>query len=275
MKHSTTRRNLIIFTLIAVSAGWIGAWLNTVAPGPSPQESLGLLLFLLLPILGVFVLRGFGGDGWADFGLRLNLRGNLGWYALSVLAFPTAVALTLLLGALSGVVSFEGFARQGAGALLSALALAFAGSLVKNIAEEFAWRGYLTPRFQALGLRPLSNHLLTGAVWGMWHVPYWLLLLGPALIREYTGQGMAEYTLWALAGIFPLALVLGELRLKTDSLWPAFLAHCVLNAINPLLLVGGFVRLAPGSETVFSPGNSGLVMIGLAALLGAWMLRRQ
>jgi membrane protease YdiL (CAAX protease family) len=50
------------------------------------------------------------------------------------------------------MVSFEGLARQGSGALLSALAIGFAGSLLKNIGEEFAWRGYLTPRFKALGL---------------------------------------------------------------------------------------------------------------------------
>jgi hypothetical protein len=63
MNKSTAFRNLVIFTLLALSAGWIGAWVNTFVPSPSPQESLGLLLFLLLPFLGVFVLRGFGKDG--------------------------------------------------------------------------------------------------------------------------------------------------------------------------------------------------------------------
>jgi membrane protease YdiL (CAAX protease family) len=275
MTKSTTQRNLIIFSLVTISAGWIGAWLNTVIPSPSPQESLGLLTFLLLPFLAVFLLRGFGKDGWADFGLRLNLKGNMGWYALALLVFPAMIALTLLLGAFFGLVSFEGLANKGASALFSALAIGFSGSLIKNIAEEFAWRGYLTPRFQALGLGDLSNHLLTGLIWGLWHVPYWLFLLGPDLIGEYTGQSVLEFILWALIGIFPLAIVLGELRLKSGSLWPAFLTHTVLNAINPQLQFGGFIILKPQVERIFSPGNEGLVMMLLTLLVGVWILRKK
>jgi membrane protease YdiL (CAAX protease family) len=275
MNKSSSLRNLIIFSIITLSAGWLGAWVNTVIPSPSPQESLGLLLFLLLPFLGVFLLRGFGKDGWADFGLRLNFKGNLGWHALALLVFPVAIALTLLLGALFGVVSFEGLVNKGGGALFSALAIGLAGSFFKNIAEEFAWRGYLTPRFKSLGLGDLSNHLLTGLLWGLWHVPYWMFLLGPEFIREYTGQSMAGFILWGMVGIFPLSIVLGELRLKTGSLWPAILTHTVLNAINPQLLHGGFVILKPQTERIFSPGNEGLVMMLLTLLVGLWMLRKK
>jgi len=102
MNISTTKQNLVIFTIVTLSSGWIGAWVNTVVPSPSPQQSLRILIFLLLPFLTVFVLRGFGKDGWKDFGLRLNLKGNLGWYALALLVYPLTIFLTLGLGAIFG-----------------------------------------------------------------------------------------------------------------------------------------------------------------------------
>ena len=275
MKKSKTIRNLIIFAIISISAGWIGAWVNTVIKSPSPQESLGILIFLLLPFLTVFILRGFGGDGWKDFGLRLNLKGNWGWYLIALLMYPASILLTLGLGAIFGTVSFDGLRSQGFGASLTVIGIGFASSLLKNIGEEFAWRGYLTPRFKALSLGNFTNHMLTGAIWGLWHVPYWLFLLGPDLINEYSNLGVTGFIAMGLIGIFPSALVYGELRLKTGSLWPAFLAHNVINAIIPQLLFGGFVTLAPQAELVFSPGLGGLLMIVFSWVLGVWMLRKK
>ena len=275
MSKSTTLRNLVIFTILALSAGWIGAWVNTVVPSPSPQESLGILIFITLPFLAAFLLRGFGGDGWKDFGLRLNLKGNWGWYLLALLMYPAATLLTLGLGAVFGSVSFEGLRSQGFGALLSVIGLGFAMSLMKNIGEEFSWRGYLTPRFKALGLGDFANHMLTGLIWGLWHVPYWLFILGPAIINEYSGLGVTGFVVLGLVGIFPTALVYGELRLKTDSLWPAFLAHNVINAMSAQLIIDGFVHLKPNTELFFSPGLDGLLMIAFSWILGIWMLRKK
>ena len=275
MNKSTTLRNLIIFSVIAISAGWIGAWVNTVIPSPSPQESLGILIFLLLPFLTVFILRGFGKDGWSDFGLRLHLKENWGWYLLALLLYPASSLLTLSLGAVFGVVSFEGLVSQGVGAMLAAIGVGFASSLVKNIGEELAWRGYLTPRFKALGLGRFANHMLTAIIWGLWHVPYWLFLLGPDIINEYSRLGVTGFIVMGLIGIFPTALIYGELRLKTDSLWPAFLAHNVINAISPQLVLMGFVKIESGTELFLLPGLDGLLVMALSWIVGLWMLRRK
>jgi len=275
MNKSTIIRNLIIFTIISLSAGWIGAWVNTVVPSPSPQESLGILIFIMLPFLAVFLLRGFGKDGWKDFGLRLNLKGNWGWYILALFMYPVVTILTLGLGAVFGSVSFEGLRSQGFGVLISVIGLGFAMSLMKNIGEEFAWRGYLTPRFKALGLDNFANHMLTGVIWGLWHIPYWLFMLGPAIINEYSSLGVTGFIVMGLLGIFPTALVYGELRLKTDSLWPAFLAHNVTNAMSAQLVMEGFVHLKPNAELFFTPGLDGLLMIAFSWILGIWMLRKK
>ena len=189
--------------------------------------------------------------------------------------YPAATLLTLGLGAVFGSVSFEGLRTQGFGALLSVIGLGFAMSLMKNIGEEFAWRGYLTPRFKALGLGNFANHMLTGAIWGLWHIPYWLFMLGPAIINEYSSLGVTGFIVMGLLGIFPTALVYGELRLKTDSLWPAFLAHNVTNAMSAQLVMEGFVTLKPNTELFFSPGLDGLLMIAFSWILGIWMLQKK
>jgi membrane protease YdiL (CAAX protease family) len=99
-------------------------------------------------------------------------------------------------------------------------------------------------------------------------------MLGPAIINEYSSLGVTGFVVMGLVGIFPTALVYGELRMKTDSLWPAFLAHNAINALSPQLVMMGFVNLKPNSELFFSPGLDGLLMMAFSWILGIWILRK-
>jgi membrane protease YdiL (CAAX protease family) len=264
-----TKRNLLIFSLVVIASGWLYQGVNILLPPPTPQQNLGLLLWILTPLVVVLFLRAFGGDGWRDFGLRLT--GHWGWYVLSLLLYPLAIAITVGLGILLGQVTF--ITLDG---LFPAVAAGLVASLIKNIGEEFAWRGYLTPRFQALGLPPLANHLLTGLVWGLWHVPYWIFFVGSAVIASVTSLGVAGFIALGFIGIFPTALVYGELRLKTNSLWPAYLAHNLTNLLSATLVTAGCLRLnSPAAEAWFMPAGGGLVMMFLFAILGPWLLRQK
>ena len=73
-------------------------------------------------------------------------------------------------------------------------------------------------------------------------------------------------------GLFPTALIFGELRLKTDSLWPAYIAHTMNNAISAQLIVNGFIKLRPGTEFFFSPNLDGILMMAFFWGIGMWML---
>ncbi|MFZ5820518.1 MAG: CPBP family intramembrane glutamic endopeptidase [Chloroflexota bacterium] len=264
-------RNLVIFAFVAVSCGWLGVWINSQIESPSPQQSLGLLVWIIAPLLTGLLLRGFGGDGWSDVGLRLNLKGNWGWYALSILIYPATIAFSLGLSRLFGASS-QGrpFAE-----LLPIFLVGILASLVKNIGEEFAWRGYLTPRFKALGLGDFANHMLTAVIWGLWHIPYWIFFLGEEIIASYSNLGMMWFIALGVVGIFPTALVLGELRLKTNSVWPAYIAHNLTNALSAQLIVEGFIEFKPNAELVFSPNTDGLVMILLFWVVGLWMMKKK
>jgi membrane protease YdiL (CAAX protease family) len=259
---------LIIFSLVVIASGWIYQVVNIFLPPPSPDQNLGLLLWILTPIVTVLILRGLGGDGWGDFGLKLT--GHWKWYMLGLLVYPLTILVTVLVGMLTGQVTF--IKLNG---LLGVMLLGLVASLIKNIGEEFAWRGYLTPRFQALGLSPLVNHLLTGLIWGLWHIPYWLFFLGGAVISTVTSLGVGWFIVLAFIGIFPTALVFGELRLKTNSLWPAYLAHNVTNILSAQLVTEGFIRMnSPAAEAFFMPSGSGIVMMLLFTAAGYWMLRQ-
>jgi membrane protease YdiL (CAAX protease family) len=264
-------RNVIIFVIVTISCGWFAVWVNTKIPSPSPQQSLGILIWIAAPLFTSLLLRGFGKDGWADIGIGLNLKGNWGWYALSILIYPVAIILTLSLSALFGVSSHE----RPFSDLLPIILFGATASLVKNIFEEFAWRGYLTPRFKALGLSSFNNHMLTALIWGMWHIPYWVFFLGRNVINNYTNIGMTWFIILGFIGLFPTALVYGELRLKTNSVWPAYIAHNITNAISAQLVIEGFIKFKPNAEFLFSPNLDGIIMMILFWAVGLWMLRKQ
>ena len=171
--RSRTVRNIVVFAAVAAGIGWLGAGLNRLL-NLKPDQNLGMLLWLIFPLAAVLFLRALGGDGWKDAGLWPAFRGNGGAYALSLLAYPVVIALVLGAGALAGAISFP---RPDGSAFLSLAAAAFAANFFKNILEEFCWRGYLTPRLEAAGLSAFANHLVTAAVWGAWHLPYWFLLI--------------------------------------------------------------------------------------------------
>jgi membrane protease YdiL (CAAX protease family) len=214
-------RNIILFTLATFGGGFVGYAIDQVVPSPDPQQSLGALIWLITPLLTTILLRTFGGDGWKDSGFGLNLKAGWIWYIAALLIIPLTTTVMIALGYMLGVISLSGFAAQDADAFLSILGATFAASLVKNIFEEFVWRGYLTPRFEAIQLRPLVNHLLTGFIWAGWHIPYWLFFLNRATLQKHTSFDLTTF-IWLALIVLPFqAITFGELRLLSRSVWTA------------------------------------------------------
>ncbi len=258
-------RNLIIFTVIILGSGWLGLAVDRVTAAPDPQQGLGLLLWLLLPTATGLLLRALGGDGWQDAGLKPHLQSSWRWYLAALLIFPLVSLLIFGLGFMVGGFSIPGFANQGLGAFAALVVVAFVSSFVKNILEEFAWRGYLTARFAALQLHPLLNHLLTGLIWAAWHIPYWLYFVD---IQAFTALTLPTFIGLAMLTLVITAITYGELRLLSKSVWPAVVLHSVANAITATLLINGFIKLNGGVGVVFSPGNDGIIHALLFTLIG-------
>lgn len=93
--------------------------------------------------------------------------------------------------------------------------------LVPALVEEFAWRGYLQPRFTSrYGL--FRGLFLVGVVWGAFHFS-----------SDFRGFSSGGHVLWRLfLRIFntvTLSFVLGWLTIRSRSILPAALAHATYN----------------------------------------------
>lgn len=265
-------RNIIIVSFFTVFGGWLGIWLNNVTGNTSPPlESLGALVWLTSPALAGFFVRAFGGDGWKDAGLGLNLRAGWKWYLLAIFIYPLTSLLTFILAAAFGIISTDGFAEQGFSAYLSAAGVIFIGSLMKNFFEEFAWRSYLTPRFDAINMHPILNHFITGVLWWAWHLPYYYYFLDRVVFESAITTSIPVFLVLAFILQFPTAILFGELRLLSKSTWTVFLLHNIVNAVSLPLLINGFIEANGNLAFIFSPTNDGLLVSLLFGVVG-WML---
>lgn len=268
--NKRTIRNLAIFAVVVLASGWLGYGLDRLMNNP-PSQQLGLLLFLIAPLGTALLLRAFAGDGWKDFGLWPAFKGNGAWYAVSLLIYPLGAAFVLGIGGALGLVTFPNFSL---GLLLPVFAMGLLPSFVKNIFEEFAWRGYLAPKINSLGLNDYAGYVIVGLIWSGWHIPYWLFYLGNVQIQASTAQDLATFVPAAMMGIITASIAYNEIRLLTNSVWPALLMHTVGNALIDVLVVQGFIKIATGMGFLVSPTHQSLLTMVFFLLAGIW-LRRQ
>jgi membrane protease YdiL (CAAX protease family) len=267
-KH--TRRNLVIFSAsvlgLAALAGAVEPF--TIPPGAEPgTPGLGQLLWLIAPLGTMLLLRICGGDGWDDFGLRPNFKGNGFWWLASALVYPVVITISVLIGTLLGGVELNGKLFP---AFVGALLPGLISAAVKNVFEELAWRGYLAPRVYALEMNTWLSHAIVGVIWGVWHVPFVLVLwpyLTPAMLWTFVPL--------LLVGTICQSVVYGEIRLATGSVWPAWVMHTVGNAFGNTLLLSGFIQLGRGRELWFSPGAEGVISMILMFATGYWLHQRR
>ncbi len=269
--NKRTIRNLAIFAIIVLTSGWLGYGLDRLMNNP-PTQQLGRLIWLIAPLITVLLLRAFAGDGWKDFGLRPAFKGNIIWYGVSLLIYPLVAVLVLTIGGLLGLVTFPNFSLS---LLLSVFAMGLIPSFLKNIFEEFAWRGYLAPKVNLLALNAYVGHVIVGLIWGGWHIPYWLFVLGRAQIQASAGQDLAAFIPMAILNISVASIAYGEIRLLTHSVWPPVIMHTVGNALIDVLIARGLIRIATGMEFLVSPLQSSFLTLVFLLWAGIWLHQRR
>jgi membrane protease YdiL (CAAX protease family) len=89
----------------------------------------------------------------------------------------------------------------------------------------------------------------------------------------HTSEGLVTLLPRFILGTIVFAVVYGEIRIRTGSVWPAVLMHWVGNTLANTLLIGsaggGFVSFVPGKEWLGSFGVEGVLMIAFFGLLGS------
>jgi membrane protease YdiL (CAAX protease family) len=257
--NRTTIRNLVIFTTIVLGIGWVGRGLDLMMGNPS-TEGLGILLWIGTPLVASSLLRAFAGDGWKDFGIKPNFKGNVSWHFVAILVYPITAACILIVGSGFGLITFPNPSLGALGLFFLAFALALLPNIIKNFFEEAAWRGYLAPKVYSLGLNDYVGHLIVGFVWGAWHIPYYLFYLDRAVLQDFTTLNMATYIPLAIVVAISWAFVYGEIRLLTNSIWPAVLMHAVEDAFLFPLFIDHHIQILPGTDWLISPMN-GLISV--------------
>ncbi|TFC81498.1 CPBP family intramembrane metalloprotease [Cryobacterium sp. TmT2-59] len=251
--------SIFVFLLIAFGLSWLISlplWLGDGLADPLFAVVALAMMFTpaIAAIIVVFVLERPRNKARVLGLWPLKPAGRLIGYLALGLTVPVALILVALpVGAVLGVypadfVTFSAFQEMldaqmksaGASALpipigvlvglqfINVLVGAFI-NLVPALGEELGWRGWLLPKLMRLGTVPAL--LLSGVIWGLWHAP--LILLG----YNYPGApGWLGLTMM-IGMCTVVGAVFGWLRLRSDSVWPAALAHGAFNAAAGFSLV--------------------------------------
>lgn len=271
------RQGLAIYFPVLIVASGIIEWL--IVRGGDPIQNHLKLTFLLMwiPALSSLVARVALREGIRDVSFRLG--GAVGLQSIGV-----AVLLPVLVGAAAygsawatGLVGFAALSPSPAALRLMPflapiagfpplsrlLAMIFLsatlGTVIGTISaagEEIGWRGYMLTRLVAAGVpQPL---VVSGLIWATWHLP---LIL--------TGVYAAGPSHLASAGLFIVdimggALVIGVLRLRSGSVWPAVVLHAAWNSI----IQGPFDGSSVGPGATVWVGESGVLVAILNLVVG-------
>ncbi len=260
-------RRIGVYIAAVLGLGWLGPVIDDAA-GTDGGGGPGQLFWLLLPIGAAMLLRWRAGDGFADAGLRPRYRQNRRWYEVSSAFYP--IVMLTAIGAGIAADRWQLYDDRSPLRFAAAAAFALIPFTFAAIAEEFGWRGYLTPRLEAAGVGRLTNHLLVGVVWGAWHLPYM------AAAWDYSTESLWTLAPRVILGTTVIAVVYGEIRLRTGSVWPAVVMHAVGNSVGLALLDSERVLARNDPQMwLVGPGADGVVTITLSAIVAVAVYRHR
>lgn len=239
-----------------------------VAYGVTDQQAFGAVA-LVSPALAAVVTRLVLREGFRDVswrvggraGLRACLVGAVLPLGIGLLSYGVAWA--------SGLVGFEPDGSEGEGGWPAfVVTLLIAGTVtgvslgLVSLGEELGWRGHMLTRLVDAGVpHPV---LLSGFVWGLWHLPL-TFLVGYA-----AGTSVAVAAPLLVLQITAAGVVIGWLRLSTGSIWPVVVFHGWWNA----LIQTAFDPASTGEGHETWVGESGVLTTAVLVVVAAWLLRR-
>ena len=261
MKQSITtiKRNVIIFAILSSLCGRIGYVVDKVT-GQAHYEnigteigsgSLGMLIWLVTPLICTIFLRSLGGDGCKEAGFSINFKNNKTLYLVSFLVYLLVTMIVRFLGLVAQgirVTDVKVELMVYLGILLTQIGAQF----IKNIFEESVWRAYLTNQLIKLKLSDLKLYLLVGFIWWIWHLPYIMKFLSEREIQNTLPVGRFTFFLIGMITVACWTVMYTEIFRITKSVWPLVIIHTMEDAvINPLLLLG-FVSVEKNQAFLFS-----------------------
>jgi len=213
-------------------------------------------LAVYAPAIAAFAIvavRG-GARGTKRFLSRLLLwRCSARWYVFLFVGVP--------------IIFYAGAAMKGTigepfpFASISSLAAALFFAAIKGPIEEFGWRGVALPLLQRR-LAPFWAGLVLGGIWGLWHLPAFLL----------SGTQQSQ---WSFAPFFVGCLAISIIATalfnasRGSILLSAFFHYMLMNPVFPdaapydtyLLVAVALVLSVHGRKSMFTPGDAVVAVI--------------
>lgn len=253
-----TKRNVTIFTVFVLIYGWVGVFIDKITD-QTHYENIGTLsnngtligvgIFLASPLILVFILRTFCGDGWKDAGYKPNFRKNRKWYLFSYLIYPTVTVFMLILGYLTKTMVFNPISIS---VYLTMLIGQLFIQIIKNFFEESVWRGYLTSKLMKFSWSDWKLYVVSALICNFWHLPYYLVFLSKEEIEATIPVGRLCFVIVATICILCWNVMYVEIYRAANSIWPLVIMHAIKDAvINPLLLFN-IIYVIPKWAFIFS-----------------------
>lgn len=264
MNEKVSKRDkitLAVFIFVTTTAGIFGYLLDQVFTEQPEGNSLGMGLWLILPFFTGIVLLIINKDS-NRIGIRPNFKSNLKWYAISVLVFPCITLVSVIVAKISGGLIVS---KIELNALLALMFTTFFADFIKNIFEEFAWRGVLFLYLEKTGMNDWYLYLTNGLIWGMWHITYYMFFLPDEYFTEISRPMMVIVGLVLMIFWTPMFV---EICRLTNSVWPCVILHSMEDAVPTMLFVTANVFQIEERYSVMLDPISGIVPTVLVFFIG-------
>ncbi len=264
MNEKVSKRDkitLAVFIFVTITAGIFGYLLDQVLTEQPEGNSLGMGLWLILPFFTGIVLLIINKD-LNRIGIRPNFKSNLKGYAISVLVFPCITLVSVIVAKISGGLIVS---KIELNALLALMFTTFFADFIKNIFEEFAWRGVLFLYLEKTGMNDWYLYLTNGLIWGMWHITYYMFFLPDEYFTEISRPMMVIVGLVLMIFWTPMFV---EIRRLTNSVWPCVILHSMEDAVPTTLFVTANVFQIEERYSVMLDPISGIVPTVLVFFIG-------
>lgn len=293
MEEKVDSRRIWLFLIFAFGFSW-AVELVIYLSGGLANSSLGIPIGVLLlvamagPALANLLTRIITHEGWQNLYLRPFFKRSWGLWLLAWVLTP----LLILLGALIFYALYPGYFDSSLSTLqqmmaqsaqttgnsttlspgvvlliqmIQAILIAPLINGLPALGEEFGWRGYLLPKLMPLGGRKAM--VLIGIIWGVWHWP--VILMGYEYGLNYAGAPWPGLLLFVWF-TFIVGTYLGWLTLKSNSVWPAVIAHASIDGFAAVVIL-----LTHGQPNpLLGPAVNGFIGSLPFAVVALWLLWR-
>jgi len=177
-------RNLIFFFLLAFGLTWLKNALTLIFDIKMPTSFTDPTIFFVLfvglpggiaPTLAAFVVTAIteGKHGVKALWKRFwNRNASLKWLLVALLFYDGIRLASILIARMLDQQAYPIIRLPDPfWSYIPALITPF---IISGMGEEFGWRGYVLPRFQAKW-NALTSALLLGVIWAAWHIPFFFI----------------------------------------------------------------------------------------------------